>query len=95
MPKVLTREDGTGHLLFCPGCKCGHMYDSRWTFNGNVDSPTFSPSMLVHHHRHGEDIVCHSFTTDGKMQFLSDSTHKLSGKTVELKDFEEDDSDES
>ncbi|TCX51914.1 MULTISPECIES: DUF6527 family protein [unclassified Dehalobacter] len=28
--------------------------------------------------------VCHSFVTDGKIQFLSDSTHKLSGQTVDL-----------
>lgn len=28
--------------------------------------------------------VCHSFVTDGKIQFLSDCTHKLAGHTVEL-----------
>ncbi len=39
--------------------------------------------------KHPEDpgpvcSVCHSFVTDGKIQFLSDSTHKLSGQTVDL-----------
>jgi len=29
--------------------------------------------------------VCHSFVTDGKIQFLGDSTHELSGQTVELR----------
>jgi hypothetical protein len=34
-----------------------------------------------------KDIVCHSFVTDGKIQFLSDCTHGLAGKTVDLEDF--------
>lgn len=31
--------------------------------------------------------VCHSFVTEGKIQFLSDSTHALAGQTVDLPDF--------
>jgi hypothetical protein len=27
---------------------------------------------------------CHSFVTDGRIQFLSDSTHALAGQTVDL-----------
>lgn len=34
--------------------------------------------------------VCHSFVTDGKIQFLSDSTHHLSGQTVDLPDVQPD-----
>lgn len=30
--------------------------------------------------------VCHSFITDGRIQFLSDCTHDLKGQTVELPD---------
>jgi hypothetical protein len=30
------------------------------------------------------DAICHSFVTDGKIQFLNDCTHSLAGKTVEL-----------
>jgi hypothetical protein len=30
------------------------------------------------------DMVCHSFVRDGRIEFLSDSTHHLSGQTVEL-----------
>jgi Family of unknown function (DUF6527) len=29
-------------------------------------------------------IRCHTFVTDGKIQFLSDCSHKLAGQTVEL-----------
>lgn len=71
-----------------------------WTFNGDEEKPTLSPSILVRGTKpisdqeaerimRGENIepipiVCHSFVTDGKIQFLTDSTHALAGQTVEL-----------
>jgi hypothetical protein len=33
--------------------------------------------------------VCHSFVSDGKIQYLNDCTHELAGKTVELLDEDE------
>ena len=73
-----------------------------WGFNGNGDAPTFTPSVLVQgtkrmtddeHARAmaGEELnlpktVCHSFVTDGCIQFLSDCTHALAGQTVPLPD---------
>ncbi len=33
--------------------------------------------------------VCHSFVTDGQIQFLGDCTHSLAGQTVPLKPFDE------
>lgn len=32
--------------------------------------------------------VCHSFVTDGRIQFLADSTHALAGQTVDLPDWD-------
>lgn len=32
----------------------------------------------------GGRIVCHSFVKEGRIQFLGDSTHTLSGQTVDL-----------
>lgn len=32
--------------------------------------------------------LCHSFITDGKIQFLGDCTHKLAGQTVDLPEIE-------
>lgn len=32
--------------------------------------------------------ICHSFVTDGKIQFLGDCTHILAGKTVDLPEIE-------
>lgn len=33
------------------------------------------------------DFRCHSFVTDGRIQFLSDCSHDLAGQTVDLPDF--------
>jgi len=34
--------------------------------------------------------VCHSFVTDGRIQYLGDCTHALAGQTVDLPDWKED-----
>lgn len=34
-------------------------------------------------------MLCHSFVTDGKIQFLNDCFHSLKGQTVDLPDWEE------
>ena len=56
-----------------------------WTFDGNYDSPTFSPSMLSNKGRvDGHHPICHSFLRNGKWEYLNDSTHDMAGQTVEL-----------
>jgi hypothetical protein len=35
-----------------------------------------------------ECFLCHSFVTDGRIQFLGDCTHVLAGQTVELPDID-------
>lgn len=95
MSAVVCRADSGRWLFHCPGCGSAHFFDSRWTFNGDVEKPTFRASLLIHHAmhaRHAEDGTvetferprCHSFVTDGNIEFLADSTHALSGKTVPL-----------
>ena len=77
-----------GHMIFCPACQCGHLFYStyggkpQWTFDGNLEWPTFSPSMLVYPGH--EQPRCHSFVRKGKIEFLSDCTHDMKGQTVEL-----------
>ena len=93
-----------GYSHWCPGCKSMHHFavdapqrnGARWTFDGNVDRPTFSPSMHIKWGRFAdpnyraepgdEDLigVCHYFLRAGVIEFLSDSTHALAGKTVPL-----------
>jgi len=100
---ILRDTEGNGLVFWCPGCKEAHRIQHgagngpRWTWNGSVDKPTFSPSVLV---RTGRAVdpsfvsepgdppeVCHSFVTDGRIQFLADSAHELAGQTVDLPEF--------
>jgi hypothetical protein len=81
-------RDSNGSVLFeCPGCECPHAVDSRWTFNEDYERPTFSPSYLARCPG-GPVEVCHSFVREGRIQFLSDSTHRLAGQTVDLPEVE-------
>ncbi len=91
------KGDGKEGLFFwCPGCNSAHtirLKPDGWGWNTNLDRPTFTPSVLVTYG--GKDAgqgdappaICHSFVTDGMIQFLGDSTHALAGQTVELPDF--------
>lgn len=51
-----------------------------WKWNGSMDAPTFRPSILNGGKSDGSNIknVCHSYVTDGQIQFLADSTHARS-----------------
>lgn len=57
----------------------------NWTWNGDCEKPTLKPSLVL---AIGSDTKCHTWITDGKVQFLADSTHELSGTTVDLEDVE-------
>ena len=65
-----------------------HVVDARWTFNDDLEKPTISPSLKVSYLVDEEDCVCHSFIREGTIQYLSDCTHHLAGKTIEIPDFE-------
>ena len=82
------------YAIECPACNCLHVFDKRWTFNGDYVKPTFRASMLVHENKdyrkrsndkHGHR--CHSFVTDGKIKFLGDCTHSMKNQEVALKPF--------
>lgn len=82
----------------CPGCRSKHFVNiatemlplPTWSWNGSVETPTLSPSVLVTYDGRDAGIdgappsVCHSFVTDGQIKFLSDCTHDLAGQTVTL-----------
>lgn len=81
-------------VVHCPGCNIGHPFRVKsnnanrpsWTWNGDMHKPTFTPSMLVN--GHDESSRCHSFVTDGKIQFLGDCFHDLKNTTVDLPDLD-------
>ncbi len=85
------------YSFYCAGCKHQHTYTvdengSQWQFNGNIDNPSFTPSLLNREigidEKTGEytvvKSVCHLFITDGKIVYCGDCTHELSGQTVEM-----------
>lgn len=80
----------------CPGCGNGHFVTvngtlnesgASWDWNGSLDAPTFSPSLLVNGHI--PTSRCHSFVRDGKIQFLDDCYHEMKGQTVEMIDMKD------
>lgn len=91
-----------GLLFFCPACNSAHTILTSaggWGWNGDIERPTFTPSVLVTHDAKpdaSEEFkewrtarACHSFVTGGMIQFLGDCTHALAGQTVPLADFPE------
>jgi hypothetical protein len=87
------------YAFHCPGCQYGHAVTvnghknsqgASWGWNGSMDKPTFTPSINCNagdpHHQ------CHSFVNDGRIQFLGDCFHTMKGQTVEIPDWDEDDS---
>lgn len=81
-------DSGDGMLLhWCPGCKSRHMIateepfpnGAKWTWDGNVESPTFNPSINI-------SGRCHYFIRAGQIEFCGDSAHDLAGQTVDLPD---------
>ena len=85
---------GSGDWGFhCPGCGYAHSFRvnsdttrPQWSWNGSLDKPTFTPSLLVNR---GHATQCHSNVTDGRIQFHSDSYYKLAGQTVDLPDWDD------
>lgn len=93
-----------GRVSFhCPGCNGTHSINTIpprpvWDFNGNLEAPTFEPSVLVTYPANPDasekfaewrtERKCHSYVREGKIQFLDDSYHHLKGQTVDLPDWD-------
>lgn len=90
---VITDITGDESMLwsfYCPGCRCSHFISKRWKWDGNREAPTVTPSILVRYDGRDAGVdgappaVCHLYVTAGQLQFLSDCTHDLAGKTVPM-----------
>jgi hypothetical protein len=84
---------------WCPACEWMHhirvVDPNPWEFDGNSDSPTFSPSVKVEYNGPDADTrpdgrrrrpskVCHYFLRAGEIEFLPDCTHEMAGQKVPL-----------
>ena len=87
-------DNGSGastFLFWCPACKAAHTYDTggqhrpNWTFDGNLESPTFTPSL-----RYLTGTKCHLFVTNGVIQYCGDCPHDMAGKSTPMVDIPED-----
>ena len=89
-----------GLTYWCEGCKGAHSIvtdgPGAWGWNRDALRPTFTPSVMVTwpaNPNASEEFKewrterrCHTFVTDGKVQFLSDCTHELAGQTRDFPD---------
>ena len=101
MTKLLPIEENgvVGYIFECPGCCEKHALYVRphrapngesWDFNGDVEKPSFYPSLLTRVQRKdGKFRVCHLYVKDGKIQFLRDCTHSLANQLVEIPEQDE------
>ncbi len=93
-------QPGSGMMkINCPGCGTVHTIYTKesehnkvvWGFNGNLDKPTFTPSVRITWPHTDEDgnknnECCHFHIVDGRIEFCGDCTHALSGQVLELTD---------
>jgi hypothetical protein len=109
MPKlkrwVTQIDEPIGWCHWCPACEEMHCYaverpahtgGPQWTFNGNVEKPSFQVSMnitwgnrVTGHAEMKTGGQCHYFVTDGNIKYQNDCTHHLKGQTVPLPDLPE------
>ncbi len=110
---VTKGEDGAERYIYtrawfkCPGCGHYHGYTIElgsgeqgpvWTFNGNLESPTFSPSLRTWYNLADPNIPhyqCHFFVTDGVIRFCGDCVSDgkpapWNGKIIPLPDLDPD-----
>lgn len=79
-----------GYAFQCPGCQHAHVYyvvgPVTWAFNGDFESPTFTPSLLntCDDHVDPKQRRCHLNLTVGKIHYHADCSHDLAGKVVDL-----------
>ena len=89
---VFTSENYQVLQFWCPGCDDVHQINTKgeaaWEWDGNLEAPTVSPSILVLRDvfdgLESSESRCHSFLKGGVWQFLGDCTHSLAGKTVPM-----------
>lgn len=96
-----------GLAHWCPACESMHAFaidgynssGAKWTWDGNVQAPTFNPSMNIRigpmptvpvgRPDAGKILVCHYFLRGGVIEYLADCSHAMKGTRVPLPDLPE------
>jgi hypothetical protein len=109
--KLRASVDGNGRrglTYWCQGCECLHQVwveggepGRNWGWNGDVEKPVFTPSVLVTYPANPDADEqfkewrtarrCHTFVgcngaQPGEVIFLGDCTHAMAGQTLPLPD---------
>ena len=81
-------ESHITYCFWCVACDEVHCINNQWTFNEDLDNPTFNPSVLVQGIRNESYFSprCHLFIQEGKLKYLPDCEHDFRGQTVEMID---------
>src|SRR6185437_4903983 len=94
--RTVKHGDRDAYAHWCPGCQHAHVIfvsgeHPYWTFNGDVNRPSFQPSIRIFtpaHEDEGEkfqeETICHYFITDGVIEFCGDCRHEMKGQKVAL-----------
>jgi len=84
-PGCASRGEGwTGlHALPVNGTVQGATKRPFWQFDGNLQAPTLSPSILTGR-GDPQGFVCHSFLRAGVFEFLGDCTHTYRNQRVPM-----------
>ena len=77
----LQHGGGSTYFHWCPACERIHPLPTNgWTFNGDVNKPTFSPSFKHEAEWAGKPWCCHYTLTNGVLTFYDDCTHAMRGE---------------
>lgn len=92
--RVSCNNGDVGYGHYCEGCGQIHIIwvkrpsgGAVWSFNGDVEKPTFGPSVRFFHPEHIDEdtkekvpelTLCHYLIVDGVQQFCGDSLHESS-----------------
>lgn len=76
---------GLTYWMWCPACDSLVRISDAWAWNGDVERPTFTPSLLTTTGAEDER-VCHAYVTDGSWHYLPDSTHADAGRSLGMAD---------
>lgn len=74
--RSVTKDDKpVGWVHYCPGCRSHHLIwveqpnsetGARWTFDGNLEAPTFSPSVVCFHYVGADGKFENAYDENGK-----------------------------
>jgi len=77
---------GIQYWFWCPACQEFHIYDESWKFNGDMEKPSFSPSLR---HPDSKKQKCHLWIKDGIIEYFVDCNHALAGYKIPMSEIPE------